>query len=295
MDTKQKGTPSEPLVSIVTPVRNGITYLETCLQSVLNQSYPNIEHIIVDGGSTDGSLDMIERYQAKYADRIRLITGRDKGIGDAVNKGLKAAKGEIMGWIDSDDVYEPDAIRTVVEFFRSHAEAYFVYGGCNMIDEKGKVTSCFIVKDFNLRVALNYSHYVNFCSSFYKRRVLAEAGYFNNLGNDLDFFIRVHRKFRMYRIEPVLANWRLHGGGITGSANARETGIRKERLRQDFFLALRYGGSITSPRASRYTLTLLAEMKERYGPLANTLRPVLGWSYPAVKKIVNKAVRLGFE
>ena len=88
----EKGdTTYNPLVSIITPVLNGIKYLETCIQSVLSQSYPYIEHIFIDGGSSDGSLDILTNYKAKYPDRIRFISEPDKGACDAWNKGLEMA------------------------------------------------------------------------------------------------------------------------------------------------------------------------------------------------------------
>ena len=152
---ENKGAPDNPLVSIVTPVLNGVKYLEICIQSVLNQSYPYIEHIFVDGGSTDGTVDMLSSYQAKYPDRIRFISELDKGHGEAWNKGLRMAEGGILGWLGSDDTYELDAIRTVVEFFRANPEAYFVYGDCYFINEKGEIIRKRETRDFNLEEAIN--------------------------------------------------------------------------------------------------------------------------------------------
>ncbi len=279
-------TASAPLVSIISPVRNGIKYLEICLQSVLNQTYPNIEQIFVDGGSTDGTLEMLASYQAKYPERIRFITGTARGVGHAVNQGYKASKGAIIGWLDADDLYEPDAIQTAVDFFRENADAYFVYGRCNMINEKGEVIACFISRDFDIRESLNYWHYIHFAASFYKREVIERVGYLNNLGNDLDFFIRVHKRFKMHRIENTLANWRLHGTSITLSPGAREKRIVRERLRQDFFLSLKYGGSIFAPRSQRYRPPLLAFAFS----MVEGLRPVFGRTYPLLKRILARGL-----
>lgn len=284
-DTKEdKDTEYKPLVSIITPVRNGIKYLPLCIESVLNQTYPNIEQIFVDGGSTDGSLEMLASYQAKYPNRIRFITRKAKGVGHAVNQGYKTSKGAIIGWLDADDLYEPDAIQTAVEFFRKKPDAYFVYGRCNMIDEKGEVIACFISRDFDVRESLNYWHYIHFAASFYKRQVIEKVGYLNNLGNDLDFFIRVHKQFKMHRIENTLANWRLHGASITLSPGAREKRIVRERLRQDFFLSLRYGGSISAPRNQRYRPAFLSFASS----LVEVLRPVLGFVYPLLRKALGR-------
>ena len=117
------GTRDNPLVSIITPVLNGIKYLEECIQSVLNQSYARIEHIIVDGGSTDGTVEMLSSYQAKHPDRIRFVSEPGTGVGEALNKGLRMAKGGIFGWVNADDFFEPGAVQTVVEFFRANPDA----------------------------------------------------------------------------------------------------------------------------------------------------------------------------
>jgi len=266
-----------PLVSIITPVFNGKKYLEACLQSVLNQSYPRIEHIFVDGGSTDGTLNILSSYQSRYPERIIFISGPDRGVGEAVNKGLAIARGQIFGWIDSDDLYKLDAISAAVEFFRENPDAYFLFGGCNMIDEKGEVISSFTIKDFNLREALNRWHYIVFCATFFKREVVESIGLLNTLGNDLDFYIRVHKAFRMHRIEETLSSWRLHSEGISLSQKARGKSIRRERVKEDFLLCLKHGGSIFSPRSMRYYVTVLS-------PIINGLRPILGRHYPFIKR-----------
>ncbi len=197
-------SPYQPLVSIVTPVLNGARYIETCLQSVLGQSYPSIEHIFIDGGSTDGSLEILARYQSQYPQRINVISGQDKGVGEAVNKGFARARGQIFGWIDTDDAYEAQAVETIVKFFGSNPDASLVFGGCNMMDENGQFICQMPTEDFDRKRAINDTYHIIFCAAFYKREVIEKIGGLNTLGNDLDFWLRVAQSFEMRRIDKVV-------------------------------------------------------------------------------------------
>lgn len=260
-----------PLVSIITQVLNGVKYLETCVQSVLQQSYPNIEHIFVDGASTDGTVDMLASYQARYPDRIRFISEPDKGAGDAWNKGLRMAKGKFFGWLGSDDMSEPGAIQIVVEFFRASPDAYFVFGDCNFINEKGEITGKYPTRDFNLRELLNDSCMVPTPSSFYKREVIEKVGYYDTKGNDYEFLIRVGQTFAVHRIDKVLSNFRSHKESQTGS---KET--YKMWLREDYLASRQHGAAILSPHSRRYYKFVIIE----------GLRPILGFAYPLLKKML---------
>ena len=123
-----------PLVSIITPSYNQTQYLEETIRSVLDQDYQNLEYIIIDGGSDDGSVDIIQR----YADRLAFwASEKDQGQTDAINKGFARASGEILAWINSDDTYLPSAISEAVEFLGAHPQAGMVYGDANLIDNNG--------------------------------------------------------------------------------------------------------------------------------------------------------------
>jgi glycosyltransferase involved in cell wall biosynthesis len=118
-----------PLVSIVTPSYNQGQFIEETTLSVKNQDYPNIEHIVVYGGSTDEILEILKRYEGTY--NLRWISEPDEGHADAVNKGFAMAKGEIISWLNSDDVYfDKGTISSVMEAFQRHSEADIVYGNC---------------------------------------------------------------------------------------------------------------------------------------------------------------------
>lgn len=261
-----------PLVSIITPVLNGVEYLEVCIQSVLSQSYRYIEHIFVDGGSCDGSLDVLKSYKARHPDRIRLVSEADKKAGEAWNKGLRIARGGIFGWLGSDDIYEPGAVMAAVEFFRSNPEAWFVFGGCNYINEKGEKIAGFPVKDFDLEEIINDKCYMPTSSAFYKREVIEKVGFMDTSLTmcDLDYWIRAGRLFHPYRIEKVLSGFRIHKHSFTFSKGA---GIRYAR--DGYIITRRYGGSIFSAWR-RVIRSILNEL----------LRLVLGPFYISIKKFM---------
>ena len=129
----------KPLVSIITPSYNQVRYLEDTIQSVLQQDYPNIEYIIVDGGSTDGSLEVIERYKDKLA---WWVSEPDQGQADAINKGFRKATGEIIAWLNSDDLYLPGTISSAVEVFQNNPKAGVIYGNALSAVAVG-LPSCF--------------------------------------------------------------------------------------------------------------------------------------------------------
>jgi len=135
------------LVSIVTPSFNQAQYLEQTLRSVLEQDYPSLEYIVVDGASSDGSIELIQKYSGRLA---WWVSERDKGQGDAINKGLGHARGEIIAWLNSDDYYLPNAISSAVKIFEQNPDAVLVYGDMLAVDEHGKTTNVLKYKQLSL-------------------------------------------------------------------------------------------------------------------------------------------------
>ena len=143
-----------PLVSIITPSFNQARFLEATMRSVLEQDYPRIEYFVVDGGSTDGSADIIKKYASAQAAALGgdgkarhtvswWISEKDKGQTDAINKGLNRANGDILAWLNSDDTYNPGAVSAAVKYLVEHPEVGMVYSDCNYIDEEGRVIGQF--------------------------------------------------------------------------------------------------------------------------------------------------------
>jgi glycosyltransferase involved in cell wall biosynthesis len=273
---KSEGTTYNPLVSIITEVLNGVKYLEPCIESVLSQSYPHIEHVFIDGGSTDGTVDVLSRYSTKYPDRVRFISEPDKGAWDALNKGVQMARGEIVANLGSDDTLEPGAIEAVVEFFRANRAAYIVFGGYNCIDAKGELIQRSRAKDFNLKETINGTMFPAGPSTFYRRELFGKIGLFDALVSDFDFIIRVGKVFQIYRIDKVLSSYRIHKGSLTTGSWER----RKKQFRDIRIISRRHGGSIFSVYSRIYYAYVIIDW----------LRPVFGPVYPFIGKALGKNI-----
>jgi len=238
------------LVSIITPVLNSIDYIEQCIRSVLSQDYPYIEHVFIDGGSTDGTLEVLMKYQKQYPEKIVVFSDSrlNKGAGEAWNVGWKIAKGDIFGWLGADDFYEPDAISTVVKFFQENPDAYFVFGDCNVINNKGEI-STYPRKNYDLKTLINTKNFIPTPSAFYKREVIEKVGLMDTsvTGGDWDYWVRVGKLFTLHYIPKTLSNFRVHHQSISGNKNALRMYIY-----DDFKISRRYGGRLFSLRALLY-------------------------------------------
>lgn len=261
-----------PLVSIITPVLNGDKYLEPCIQSVLNQTYPNIEHIIVDGGSKDNTVKILKKYSGEFPQRVVFVSEPDKGTGDAWNKGIKLSKGQILGELGSDDMLEPNGIAPVINFFSAHPTATVVYGGLAYIDETGKTIEKVKGRDFDFYEVLNNGCYVPTSALFYKKEIFDKIGYIDDLGNDLNFILRLGKEYRLYRIDDHILNFRKHKDSASTGYNIK---IRKMWLKEDWLDSRFHGGKFFSyygKRYFRYVVRCWLEM-------------ILGPAFPVLKKL----------
>ena len=199
-----------PLVSIVTPSLNQARFVEETLLSVKNQTYPHIEHIVIDGGSTDGSVDIIKKYDKWLT---YWVSEPDKGQSDAINKGWTIARGGILAYLNSDDMYTPAAVETAVHYLVAHPDISMVYGDGDFINESGEVSEHCKAQDLDLkRLLCSYDH-VPQPTVFFRREVLDAVGYLDedlHLAMDLDYWIRISSRFRAGRVRETLAIMHLH-------------------------------------------------------------------------------------
>jgi len=244
-----EGDLTTPLVSVVTPVYNGARYIEGAIQSVLAQNYPHVEHMLMDGGSRDGTLGILTRYSSDHPGRIRFVSEPDRGPGDAWNKGLKMSRGDVLTCIGADDICEAGAIQAVVDFFNSHPGAFFVHGECDLINSRGEIIGRHKVEDFNLNTFVNTAKYIATPSAYYKRCVLERVGWLDSSGDDFDLMIRIAREFRIHKLDRVLSKLRLHADSAFNPTDLQQ---RINLYRQTYRVSRRYGGHILSPIALRY-------------------------------------------
>ncbi len=241
-----------PLISIVTPSFNQAKYLRQTMESVLTQDYPNIEYIVIDGNSMDGSQETICEYedQLAYWESIQ-----DEGQTDAINKGFAKASGKYLAWLNSDDVYQPGALSEAVTYLESHPDVGMVYGDCTFIDADGRVIGRFPAAQTDYeRLRRGYVH-IPQQASFFRRDLWQKVGpldpsfYF---AMDYDLWVRLAREAPLvYLPGHVWASFRLHGDAKTIAADAR---CWPEMLRVHF----REGGGWLSPIVIKYRLRKIA-------------------------------------
>ncbi len=209
-----------PLVSIITPSYNQASYLEETIRSVLSQGYPRLEYIIVDGGSTDGSVDIIQRFvnpSSATGHKIdSWVSERDQGQTDAINKGFARAHGDILAWLNSDDTYLPHAIAEAVEYLQTHPEAGMVYGDANLVDQAGNVIGKFPARQTDYRRLRQGFVHIPQQASFFRANLWRQVGpldptfYF---AMDYDLWVRLAYLAPLHYYPRLWANFRLHDTG----------------------------------------------------------------------------------
>ena len=213
----KKTTKEEPLVSIVTPVYNGEKYLEDTIQCIINQTYDNIEYIIIDGGSTDKTLDIIKKYEDRTA---YWMSEQNRGMYDGINKGFEMATGEIFAWLNADDKYYHSAVEIVVRIFNKYSKNIeWVTGIPSIYDKNGLIVRVCYPASYSrrfIRVGL-YRDDILVCiqreSTFWRRSLWEKAGGINfdlQFAGDYDLWVRFSKHSHLHVIPTTLGGFRKH-------------------------------------------------------------------------------------
>lgn len=204
-------------ISIITPVYNQVNYIEATIQSVLSQHYANLEYIIVDGGSTDGTLDIIKKYEGIIT---TWISEPDNGMYDALNKGFEISTGEIMGWINADDIILPGALHKISLLFNQLPCINWIQGLNSTIDLNGNVLGSNVPKKFSLLKFLNYRYmWIQQESTFWRRCLWNQVGAQLNselkFAGDFDLWFRFSQKEKLYNTDFLIGAWRKRPGQLS--------------------------------------------------------------------------------
>ena len=206
---------SYPKISIVTPSYNQGQFLEETIRGVKNQGYTNFEHIVIDGGSTDNTLETLKKYP-----HLTWVSEPDRGQTHAINKGLHRATGDILAYINSDDTYLPGAFHTVVAFFQRNPEFDMVYGDYNVIDATGHILKRArqIDFDYGMGCCIGFGIIISQPAAFWRRKVLENVGFLNeqfDYAMDAEYWFRIAQQHNIQHIPASLANFRWHSEAKT--------------------------------------------------------------------------------
>jgi glycosyltransferase involved in cell wall biosynthesis len=180
-----------PKITIVTPSFNQASFIKETIESVINQDYPNFEYFVADGGSTDGSVDIIREYEDKIT---WWISEKDDGQSDAINKGFRRSTGELCAWVNSDDVLLPNCLREIAEFYLANNQPDVINSNCIYINEESKVIGMSIVSKQTYFFARRCVWFMNQPAVFYKTSVIRKNNYLNpkfHIAMDVDMWIKL--------------------------------------------------------------------------------------------------------
>jgi len=221
-----------PTFALVTPSYRQGAFIRATIDSVLGQGYPKLRYVVMDGGSTDETLDIL----ASYGDRLDWWSGPDRGQADAVNKGFARVSGEIMGWLNSDDLLLPGTLAHVARFFRDHPEVDLVYGHRIIIDEQGREVGRWVLPRHD-PAALALTDYVPQETMFWRAALWNALGPLDtgfHYAMDWDLLLRAQRAgFRFRRLPRFLGCFRVHGEQKT--AQTTELTQEMDQLRAAYF------------------------------------------------------------
>lgn len=241
-------------------------YIEQTINSVLAQDYPSIEYLVVDGGSTDGTLEILRRYRG----RLRYLSQHDNGPADAVNRGFQMGHGSVFAWLNADDTYRPGAISVVVEHLRAHPETGAVYGDGYWTDAAGRIIAPYPTREFE-RESLRHECFICQPACFLRREAFAGAGMLNatlKYAFDYDFWIRASAQFRFEYLATPLATSRMHPANKT-------IGERRRIFEENFQVLKQHYGYIPFRWIHAYCSYVIDGRDQFFQPLRPTISKYL--------------------
>jgi len=207
----QKVGNNYPKISVITPSFNQGDFIEATIRSVIMQGYPNLEYIVVDGGSTDGSVEIIKQYDEHIT---KWVSDKDRGQSHAINKGFQWARGDILCWINSDDLLMPGTLLKVAELFDEHPESNWIIGASNEIDETGKTLGIRIPENVSLEYIIDWGeHWFPQQSTFWRRSLWEKVSPIDEdlyYAMDFDLWLKMYKYSNPYIIDNVLSAYRFH-------------------------------------------------------------------------------------
>lgn len=238
-----------PKISVITPSLNQGRYIERTIRSVLDQNYPNLEYIVVDGGSTDGTLEILKR----YGSRLTWISEKDSGQSDGINKGMRTATGDIIAYLNSDDAYTPGALATVAQYFAADPSLMWLTGRCRIMGEddhevRSVITAYknFLLEHYRYKLLL-IANPISQPATFWKKEVVEEIGFFDPgeaLVMDYDYWLRVGKRYQPAIVQKNLAAFRVHPQSKTSLGRflmiQRECAVSRKYSRSVFINLLHY-------------------------------------------------------
>jgi len=259
-------------ISIITTNYNTEKYLERTINSILNQNGDfELEYIITDGASTDGSLDIIK----KYKDRIKYISEKDKGQSDGINKGLRMATGDIVAFLNSDDMYIEGALDKVVKYFKDNPDCMWLTGYCRIIDENDKEIREYVTRYKNKKLnkfsleQLLIENCISQPSTFWRKCVMDELGYLDenyHYSMDQEFWARIASKYKLHLIKDYLAEFRFTSETKTGSSIEKtlkeSRNIAKKYSKRKSVLLRQWVSNIKRKFVYKYLSNVLRILKE---------------------------------
>ena len=261
-------------VSIITPSYNHAHFIEKTINSVLSQSYSDIEYIVMDGNSTDSTREILKSYE----DRLTWFSEDDAGQSDAINKGIRLATGEVVCFLNSDDTFEPEAISQVVAYFHSNKNCKWLYGKCRIIDLDDNEIRKPITFYKNL-LSKNYSYrkllmenFISQPATFWKKELHSELGYFDQDEHyvmDYEFWCRIGSKYDAGFVNSYLANFRMYDESKSGSLKNPqfddELRVAKKYASDKFFIVLVHS-------INRYKIVFIYQGMSLIKKFINTLK-----------------------